>query len=66
MSGASSPYHGILECLLERPVNLIADFLDRRFVSNDQGLAEVWLFPFPVKSLAERIPGELNAPHRFV
>lgn len=52
MSSASSPYHSILKCLLQRPVNLIADFFDRRFVSHNQCLAKIWLFPFPVDALA--------------
>ena len=52
MSSAGSPHHRILECLLKRPVNLIADFFDRGFVSDNQCLAKVWLLPFPVDSLA--------------
>ena len=47
MPCACPPHHGVLKRLLERPVDLIADLLDGRFVSNDECLAEVWLLPLP-------------------
>lgn len=47
MPRAGSPDHGILEGLLQRPMDLVADFLDRGLISDDQCFAEVGLFSFP-------------------
>lgn len=48
MSGTCPPYQGILERLLQRPVNLIADILDRRVTSHDQRLIEIGFFALSV------------------
>lgn len=46
MSSTRPPNHRILERLLQRAMDLIADILDRRVVPDDQGLGEIGVFSF--------------------
>ena len=48
----SSPHHGILERLFQRPMHLVTNLFDRRFVPNDQGLTKVGFFSLPLILLA--------------
>ena len=48
----SSPHHGILERLFQRPMHLITNFFDRRFVPYDQSFTEVGIFSLPSNLLA--------------
>ena len=43
----SSPHHGILERLFQRPMHLVTHLFDGRFVPYDQSFTEVGFFSLP-------------------
>ena len=47
-----SPHHGILECVFQRPMYLVTNFFDRRFVPYDQSFTKVGVFSLPLLLLA--------------
>lgn len=50
MSRAGSPNHSVFECLLQRPMDLVADAFNRGVIPHNQCFAEVRVFPLAVKS----------------
>lgn len=67
MSCACSPYHCVLEVVLERPMNLITDVLDGRVIPDDQCFAEVGFFPLAARmSAAHHSPSLVDCTHRLV
>ena len=50
MSCTCAPDQCILECLLQRSVDLITHLLDGGLITDDKGLAEVRIFSFSVYS----------------
>lgn len=61
MSRARTPYHSILERLLECAVNLVAHILNRRVLAHDERFTEIRLFSLS-ESHNVRI---LNSPPNF-
>ena len=67
MSRASTPHKRVLERLSQRAMDLVADFLDGRFVAHDQGFAEVRFDAFAAVGLERDMRrewrgGERNGP----
>ena len=54
VTGTSSPHHGILERLFQRPMHLVTNLFDRRFVPYDQSFTKVGFFSLPVIWLASK------------
>ena len=48
----SSPHHGILERLFQRPMHLVTNLFDRRFVPYDQSFTKIGVFSLALILLA--------------
>lgn len=48
-----TPYHCVLERLLQRPMYLVAYIFDRRVIADDERLAEIGIFPFSAGASAQ-------------
>lgn len=48
-----TPYHCVLERLLQCPMYLVAYIFDRRVIADDERLAEIGIFPFSAGASAQ-------------